>query len=113
MVADSRLRKPTAHVHGYRLACSAEKEEELERHLTRYRKRKEWYHAALEKVVSKIRRMDWGVMAHGGNRRRGVLGPKSAETAQYATQMQAAARPHHRHRQKKALAVVVSPNGGS
>ena len=66
MVADSRLRKPTVHVHGYRIACSAEKKEELERLLTRYRKRKEWSHAALEKVVSKIRRMDWGVMTHVG-----------------------------------------------
>ena len=114
MVADSRLslRSQTVHFHGYRIACSAEKRDELECLLTRYQKpRQVWTHAKLEKVVSKIRKMDWGVMGHGGNRRRGVCGPKSAETAQSAAQMQAATRPRHRHRQKKALAVVVSPKG--
>ena len=111
MVADSRLRKPTVHFHGYRIACSAEKKEELERLLTRYRKRKEWSHAALEKVVSKIRRMDWGVMGHGGNRRRGVFGQKSAVTVQSATKMQAVMCPRHRHRQNKTLVFVMSPKG--
>ena len=119
MVADSRLRprprprSSTVHFYGYRIACSNEKKNELEHLLTTYRKpQKAWTHAELKKVVSKIRNMDWGVCGHGGNRRHGVLGRKSAETAQSATQVQVANRPRHRHRKKKPLAVVVvSPKG--
>ena len=107
----AKARNPVASFHGYRIACSHAKKEELVKFLATQHPTgaRAWTDAAIKKIVAHARSMDWGVMRHGGARR----------GEQYAASRRSKCgegkcvviQPMHRHRRKKPL--TQARGGGS